>query len=158
MSRASQAAIAAVEAAGGSVTTRYYTRASLQRILRGLTHPTLSNQSAEIAMGKTETPVEDTTRAVLAQESRLQLQSSKLLGPSPRAYRYRLTDPASRKDIEYYRDPAHRGYMSWQLKEGEGPSLFFKSPEQIKLGAEKSKAAKESSRSGKKADLEGRLW
>ena len=39
-----------------------------------------------------------------------------------------LPDPAGRKDIEYYRDPAHRGYLSYQLEEGQGPSLFWKTP------------------------------
>lgn len=43
-------------------------------------------------------------------------------------FRYRLPDPTSRKDIEYYRDPAHRGYLSHLLKPLEGPSLFFQSP------------------------------
>ena len=43
-------------------------------------------------------------------------------------YKYRLPDPASRKDIEYYRDPAHRGYLSHQVEEGQGPSLFFRAP------------------------------
>ncbi|KAE9967551.1 hypothetical protein BLS_002809 [Venturia inaequalis] len=43
-------------------------------------------------------------------------------------YKYRLPDPASRKDIEYYRDAAHRGYLSYQVKDGHSPSLFFKAP------------------------------
>jgi len=43
-------------------------------------------------------------------------------------FQYRLPDPASRKDIEYYRDPKHRGYLSYQVKEGQTPSLFFKTP------------------------------
>ena len=50
----------------------------------------------------------------------------------------RLPDPTSRKDIEYYRDPAHRGYLSYQLEEGQGPSLYFKTP-----GTGKKKVAKE---------------
>lgn len=47
---------------------------------------------------------------------------------------YRLPDPTSRKDIEYYRDPAKRGYLSHMVQEGEGPSLFFKAPGVKKLG------------------------
>lgn len=43
-------------------------------------------------------------------------------------YKYRLPDPASRKDIEYYRDAAHRGYLSYQVADGHSPSLFFKAP------------------------------
>jgi large subunit ribosomal protein L15 len=97
VSRASAAAIEAVEAAGGTVTTRYYTKPSITRIMNGLTHPytSLLSQSTD-----------DTHKF----------------------FRYRLPDPASRKDIEYYRDPAHRGYLSYQVAEGHGPSLFFKTP------------------------------
>ena len=45
-----------------------------------------------------------------------------------RRYRYRLADPTSRRDFEYYRDHAHRGYLSPMVKEGESPSLYFKVP------------------------------
>ena len=48
--------------------------------------------------------------------------------PKTGGFRTRLPDPTSRKDIEYYRDPANRGYLSHTIKEGEGPSLFFKLP------------------------------
>jgi large subunit ribosomal protein L15 len=86
-----------VEAAGGTVTTRYYTKPVISRIKRGLTHPFSSLLS--------QTPDETVEE-----------------------YQYRLPDPAGRKDIEYYRDPAHRGYMSYQVEEGHSPSLFFKTP------------------------------
>lgn len=49
-------------------------------------------------------------------------------------YRYRLPDPSSRKEFEYYRDPAHRGYLAYQVKDGEGPSLFFKTPRELQTG------------------------
>jgi len=49
-------------------------------------------------------------------------------GSNDKDFKYRLPDPASRKDIEYYRDPAHRGYLSYQVAAGHGPSLFFKTP------------------------------
>ncbi|KAL8842097.1 MAG: hypothetical protein Q9176_002789 [Flavoplaca citrina] len=101
-SRASASAIAAIEAAGGSVTTRYYTPASIDRIIKGRTNPIHSMQS-QISL-----PVE------VPQEQK--------------EYPIRLPDPTGRKDIEYYRDPAHRGYLSHQLEEGQGPSLFFKTP------------------------------
>jgi large subunit ribosomal protein L15 len=97
VSRASGAAIAAVEAAGGTVTTRYYTKPAIIRIRNGLTHPYTS---------------------LLSQAT----------DDSHKTFKYRLPDPASRKDIEYYRDPAHRGYLSYQVKEGHSPSLFFKTP------------------------------
>ncbi|KAL8763688.1 MAG: hypothetical protein Q9184_000583 [Pyrenodesmia sp. 2 TL-2023] len=100
ISRASASAIAAIEAAGGSVITRYYSPHSIRRIVKGETDPIHSLQS-QIALG---------------------LQSE--LG----VYTKRLPDPTGRKDIEYYRDPAHRGYLSYQLEEGQGPSLFFKTP------------------------------
>lgn len=52
-----------------------------------------------------------------------------------RNYQYRLPDPTHRRDIEYYRDPAHRGYLAHLLKPMEGPSLFFRSPEERKSTA-----------------------
>lgn len=115
VSRASAAAIAAVEKAGGTVTTRYYTRPAISRILKGETDPIYSMQS------KKPEGVEQHAEA-----------------PSTATgYKYRLPDPASRKDIEYYRDPAHRGYMSHLVQEGHGPSLFFKTPGQGRVGAKK---------------------
>ncbi|KAL8802929.1 MAG: hypothetical protein Q9182_003479 [Xanthomendoza sp. 2 TL-2023] len=101
-SRASASAIAAVEAAGGSVTTRYYTPQSIKRIIKGMTDPIHSMQSQIVI------PVEEPGEK--------------------KEYPVRLPDPTSRKDIEYYRDPAHRGYLSHHLEEGQGPSLFFKTP------------------------------
>ena len=53
-------------------------------------------------------------------------------------FRYRLPDPTSRRDIEYYRDPAHRGYLSHQLAPGESPSLYFKVPGEKKVKSQKS--------------------
>ncbi|RAL64827.1 hypothetical protein DID88_001423 [Monilinia fructigena] len=84
VSRASATAIEAVEAIGGTVTTRFYTKPAIKRLLAAAS------------------------------------------AASP--FSYRLPDPTSRKDIEYYRDPAHRGYLSHQVEEGQGPSLFFRAP------------------------------
>ncbi|KAI4133404.1 MAG: hypothetical protein LQ341_006166 [Variospora aurantia] len=100
ISRASASAIAAIEAAGGSVTTRYYTAQSIKRVVKGETDPIHSLQSRIAVPGQTKSTI----------------------------YPKRLPDPTSRKDIEYYRDPAHRGYLSYQLEQGQGPSLFFKTP------------------------------
>ena len=124
MSRASASAIAAVEAAGGTVTTRYYTKPSISRILKGETDPIYSLQSK-----KPETLAEQ-------------------------VWKYRLPDPASRKDIEYYRDPAHRGYLSHMVQEGHGPSLFFKTPGQGRVDRKKvaAKGGKTVSKS------ENRVW
>jgi len=118
VSRASAAAIEAIEKAGGTVTTRYYTESSLKRVKQGLSHPFLS-------------------------------LGSKSEDESWKEYSYRLPDPAGRKDIEYYRDPAHRGYLSWQLKDGQSPSLFWKTPG---VGVAKRKA------SGKKSAADNMLW
>lgn len=44
------------------------------------------------------------------------------------SYRYRLADPTSRRDFEYYRDHRHRGYLSPMVRYGESPSLFHRVP------------------------------
>ena len=100
VSRASAAAISAIEAAGGSVTTRYYTPFSIQRVLRGKTDPINS-------LGSQHSDADSIIKG---------------------GFQHRLPDPTSRKDMEYYRDPAHRGYLSHHVAEGQGPSLFFKTP------------------------------
>jgi large subunit ribosomal protein L15 len=69
------------------------------------------------------------------------------------SYRYRLPDATGRKDIEYYRDPAHRGYLAYTLKEGESPSLFFKPPREVK-DRKKSSAKRDAA----KASAENRLF
>ena len=42
-------------------------------------------------------------------------------------YPYRLPDPSSRKDLEYYRDVRHRGYLSHLVDaaRGEVADLYF---------------------------------
>jgi len=127
VSRASAAAIAAIESAGGTVTTRYYSPTSVRGVMRGDMHPIVSLQSAS---------------------------SPEQLAEVLRQYPKRLPDPASRKDIEYYRDPAHRGYLNHLLQEGQGPSLFFKTPGQVKTG--KKGAVVRGKKTSAKA--ENRLW
>lgn len=105
VSRASAQAIKAVEDAGGEIITRYYTRDSLQRIRKGLS----INSKLPLPVGPEHV------------EGELQKMRS---GP----FRYRLPDPVNRWDIEYYRDPAHRGYLSHQLAPGQSPSLYFGVP------------------------------
>lgn len=126
-SRASASAIAAIEAAGGSVTTRYYTPSSIRRILDGETHSFLSSawarasgseQLYKLANLRTTAPWMKWSTVVNAQQKK-----------------FRLPDPTKRKDIEYYRDPAHRGYLAHLLKPLEGPSLFFRSSEERKSAA-----------------------
>ncbi|GIJ83840.1 hypothetical protein Asppvi_002670 [Aspergillus pseudoviridinutans] len=125
VSRASASAIAAVEAAGGSVTTRFYTRSAIARIMKRETHPFIStawsSESASDALLKAAgLEAQDLTESNIMREM---------------GYKYRLPDPTKRRDIEYYRDPAHRGYLSHLLKPSEGPSLFFRSPAERKSSA-----------------------
>ena len=129
ISRASAKAIASIEAAGGSVTTRYYTPFAIRRIVQGKMDPIHSLQSkfseAEIGGGG--------------------VQEQK------RGFYNRLPDPTSRKDIEYYRDPAHRGYLSHLVPEGHGPSLFYKTPGTGKMVEKKVRKAKS-------VAAEDRIW
>ena len=118
VSRASAAAIEAVEKAGGTVTTRYYSKSSITRVLGGLSHPFHSLQSHSLAFEAMQT-------------------AGTLQRASPSSFEYRLPDPTSRKDIEYYRDPAHRGYLSHLVEEGQGPSLFFKTPSEGRISRKK---------------------
>lgn len=110
VSRASAGAIAAIEAAGGRVLTRYYTKLAIRRLLTGES----VNTDKPLPVGG------EHVERVLGEARR---------GP----FRYRLPDPTSRADIEYYRDPAHRGYLSHQLAPGESPSLYFRVPGERKV-------------------------
>ena len=112
VSRASAAAIEAVEKAGGTVTTRYYTPMAVAKILKGEMDPIHSHRS-QIAI-----PVDE---------------------GGEKQWKYRLPDPVSRKALEYYRYEAHRGYLSHLVEEGQTPSLYFKVPGE---GRRESKAAK----------------
>lgn len=125
VSRASASAIAAVEAAGGSVSTRYYTKAAIRHILRGESHPFIS-LAWSAASGSPE----------LLKAAGVDVQNlSEKSVMEGKGYRFRLPDPTRRRDIEYYRDPAHRGYLAHLLRPLEGPSLFFRSPEERKSTA-----------------------
>ena len=126
VSRASAAAIAAIEGAGGSVVTRYYTPVAIQGVFRGKTDPIHSLRSQ---------PVEGV----------------KSIEGEKASFLNRLPDPTSRKAIEYYRDPAHRGYLSYSVGEGQGPSLFFKTP-----GA--GKPVRRKTTTGRPLAGENRLW
>ncbi|KAG2415347.1 hypothetical protein HFD88_006538 [Aspergillus terreus] len=127
VSRASASAIAAVEAAGGSVTTRFYTKSAIARIMRGETHPFVSAAwSAQSASAALHAAAADGVPPETVSEKQVMADMG---------FRYRLPDPTKRRDIEYYRDPAHRGYLSHLLKPMEGPSLFFRSPVERKSTA-----------------------
>lgn len=108
VSRASTAAIEAIEAVGGTVATRYYTKQSIRRLLKGDSESSFTPLAVS-----SSTDGESPIIAAAASAS---------------PFSYRLPDPTSRKDLEYYRDSAHRGYLSHLVEEGHGPSLFFKTP------------------------------
>jgi large subunit ribosomal protein L15 len=133
VSRASGAAIAAIEEAGGSVLTRYYTPLAVRRIIGGTMDPVVSLWSAK--------------RSV---DGAAEASADKSVG-----FRYRLPDPTSRKDIEYYRDPAHRGYLSHTVAPGEGPSLFFRAPG---TGIDRKRLRVAGPGKSKAESVENRLW
>ncbi|KAL9113160.1 MAG: hypothetical protein Q9227_002772 [Pyrenula ochraceoflavens] len=124
VSRASRSAIEAVEAVGGTVTTRFYTKFAIRRIKQGKTDPYVSMKWEP---GMLPEP--------------LQLPVGMGADPLQRVkgngFQYRLPDPVSRKEIEYYRNPEKRGYLSHTLKEGEHPSLFYKPPGDAKVKRER---------------------
>ncbi|KAH7132620.1 ribosomal protein L18e/L15P [Dendryphion nanum] len=159
VSRASTEAIAAVEAAGGTVTTRFYSPMSIKRVLRGDSHPTISLQAdAELVARAVAPSVSASLRAALeAPETPAEVKNEALRAVYTQVvsnkYKYRLPDATSRKDIEYYRDPAHRGYLAYTVKEGESPSLFFKPP-----GEAKDKRKQTAKRQAAKASADNRLF
>ncbi|ETS75726.1 hypothetical protein PFICI_12670 [Pestalotiopsis fici W106-1] len=119
VSRVSAAAIEAIEKAGGKVVTRYYTRQSIKRLVEGKS----VNTDLPLPVGS------ENVGPVLEQVRQ-------------KGFFYRLPDPTSRWDVEYYRDPAHRGYLSHLLKPGESPSLFFRVPPSKLVKAKKQKTEK----------------
>lgn len=109
------------------MTTRYYTRPSIRRILDGETHSFLSSAWAR------ESGSEQLYKLAKIRPTAAWMKWSTVV--NNQQLKYRLPDPTKRKDIEYYRDPAHRGYLSHLLKPLEGPSLFFRSSEERKSAA-----------------------
>lgn len=141
VSRASARAIAAVERAGGSVTTRFYSKLAIPRILRG---ETSAIASVDAIGGPLEAVLPMSRLVRDPANPRLQLRK-----PDLPPYPYRLPDPAGRRDREYYRNPANRGYLVHKVKPGEGPSLFFRPPSKMsdaEAEAERKKKAMEKAR------------
>ena len=139
-----------MEKAGGSVTTRFYTRFAVQKILKGRMDPMVSLQSrrsGEVGgeAGAEEGKVAEDGESVGGDVGPV------VLAPFRTGFQHRLPDPTSRKDIEYYRDPAHRGYLSHLVMEGQTPSLFFKAPR-----AEGTKVIRAPGK--KRVAVENRLW
>lgn len=139
VSRASAEAIAAVEKAGGTVTTRYYTKTAIKRIMSGKTDSMHSLQSRIRMAPESAEGAEGTAESVATDLKK---------------FPFRLPDPTSRKDLEYYRDSAHRGYLSHLVEEGHGPSLFFKTPGMGRVG--RKDAGKKGGKSAMRS--ENRLW
>jgi large subunit ribosomal protein L15 len=158
VSRASADAIARIEALGGSVTTRFYSPTSIKRVLRGDSHPVVSLQAPPslITLASTSNPAL-LTSPILSQltapdaaRKEAMVALMKQLGTQ---YKYRLPDATARKDIEYYRDPAHRGYLAHMVKDGESPSLFFKPP-----GEAKDRRKQNARRDAAKASADNKLF
>ena len=139
VSRASASAIAAVEKAGGKVTTRYYTRWAIKKIVEGKMDPMVSLRTEPNAFSTAPSSEPENSELNTVDETRSQ-------------YPLRLPDAISRKAIEYYRDPAHRGYLAYTVEEGRGPSLYHKPPDEM---AAKKRAAMVRSR--RKIE-ENRVW
>lgn len=135
VSRASAEAISAVEALGGKVTTRYYTKESIKRVIRG------ESESSFTPLDYTPVSTEESTG-----ESPILAATAASATP----FSYRLPDPTSRKDIEYYRDSAKRGYLSHLVEEGRGPSLFFKNPGTL--------VRKKAKKGGVASGADNKLW
>ncbi|KAI2609166.1 hypothetical protein GGR54DRAFT_633063 [Hypoxylon sp. NC1633] len=105
VSRASASAIEAVEKTGGKIMTRYYTKQAIRRLVQGKSLHT--DKPLPTGPEHVETVLEQVRQ---------------------KGFSYRLPDPTSRWDFEYYRDPAHRGYLSHTLQPGDSPSLYFRVP------------------------------
>jgi large subunit ribosomal protein L15 len=139
VSRASAEAIEAVEKLGGTVTTRFYSPFAIRKVLGRKMHPFHSLQSRIQMAPAGPEGAEAVAEAMVVDRKK---------------YPFRLPDPTSRKDLEYYRDSAHRGYLSHMVEEGHGPSLFFKTP-----GAGRVDRRKVTSKGGKSlTKSENRVW
>jgi large subunit ribosomal protein L15 len=138
VSRASASAIAAVEALGGTVTTRFYTKYAIHRIRQGKTAPFVSLKWDPDAMKNPAL-------------NKVGMGSDPIERVKGLGFQYRLPDPSSRKDIEYYRDPAKRGYLAHTVGKGETPSLYHRLP-RTNSGVKKVPSKK------KREAVENRLW
>jgi large subunit ribosomal protein L15 len=159
VSRASSEAIARIEALGGSVTTRFYSPTAIKRVLRGETHPTISLQASSDLISltarspRTKIPSPILSALHSATEDAKKEAMATVMKQLSQKYKYRLPDATARKDIEYYRDPAHRGYLNYLVKDGESPSLFFKPP-----GEAKDRKKQSARRDAAKASADNRLF
>ncbi|KAK5085412.1 YmL10 [Lithohypha guttulata] len=144
VSRASQSAIEAVEAAGGTVTTRFYTETAVRRVKQGVMHPFISLRWDPAQIGH---------KALIPDDGLGMTPEERVTGLG---FQYRLPDPTGRKELEYYRDARNRGYLSHLVQEGQGPSLFWKPP----LSEEQIEAMRKSKGGTRAAKMkeENKLW
>lgn len=128
-------------------------------MLRGETHPTISLQAPPSLVALTSrTPAVKIASPILsalqtAADDKKREAMAAVMKQVGEKYKYRLPDATSRKDIEYYRDPAHRGYLTYMVKQGESPSLFFKPP-----GEAKDKKKQSARKDAAKASADNRLF
>jgi len=131
-------------------------------VLRGDSHPSISLQADASFVARAVNPahlgssIAAQAQALMAPDAPEQIKSEAVravLAKVGERYRYRLPDATARKDMEYYRDPAHRGYLSHLVEDGESPSLYFKPPVEVKDG--RKQAAK---RAAAKAAADNRLF
>lgn len=158
VSRASAEAISHIEALGGSVTTRFYSPTAIKRVLRGDTHPVISLQASSdlIALSATNpallsSPILSSLQSATSDAKNEALAT--VMKEIGQKFKFRLPDATARKDIEYYRDAAHRGYLSHLVKDGESPSLFFKPP-----GEAKDRKKQSARRDAARASADNRLF
>ena len=142
------------------MTTRFYSATSIKRVLRGDSHPVISldaspsliTSAAASTPDLIPSPILSALTAATAEQDRKEALAA-VFRQIATKYKYRLPDATGRKDIEYYRDPAHRGYLSHTLAEGDSPSLFFKPPRESR-----DKSGKSAKRNAAKASAENRLF
>lgn len=158
VSRASAEAITRIESLGGSVSTRFYSPTSIKRVLRNESHPTISLQTSPSLLpiaspDLLSSPILSALQSSTATEAVKKEAMANLMKQIGSQYKYRLPDATGRRDIEYYRDPAHRGYLAYTMKEGESPSLFFKPP-----GEAKDRKKQSARRDAAKASADNKLF
>ena len=79
----------------------------MERVRKGVMHPYISLRWDPIAIGN---------KALLPAEGAGVTREERVTGLG---YQFRLPDPASRKELEYYRDGKNRGYLSHLVGEGD---------------------------------------
>lgn len=147
VSRASKSAVEAVEALGGTVTTRFYTKSAIRRIRQGEMHPFVSLKWDQRGIGKEGLMV----KGAETEEARVK---------GKMGFEYRLPDPSGRRDLEYYRSEENRGYLAHTVKEGHSSSLYFLSEQQVEEGRRAAEERRKLEGGGRRkmGEKENRLW